>query len=120
MLAGNFYTIIAQQQPDQQAVHTTIAWNGDHAIFKGHFPDQPVVPGVCMMQTIQELLSGVAGKKLLVKKAANMKFLNMIDPRQTPQVTIEIKYEVTEEGYKANAVIKHEATVFLKFQGLFK
>lgn len=119
MLAGNFYTIIAQQQPDQQAVHTTITWNGDHAIFKGHFPDQPVVPGVCMMQTIQELLSGVAGKKLLVKKAANMKFLNMIDPRQTPQVTVEIKYEVTEEGYKANAVIKHEATVFLKFQGLF-
>lgn len=120
MLAGKFYTIVAQQQPAEQAVHTTIAWNADHDIFKGHFPDQPVVPGVCMMQTIQELLSGAAGKKLVVKKAANMKFLNMIDPRQTPQVTVEITYTETEEGYKANAVIRHDATVFLKFQGLFR
>lgn len=120
MLAGSFYTIITQEQPAAGALHTTIAWNGDHAIFKGHFPDQPVVPGVCMMQTIQELLNGATGKKLLVKKVANMKFLNMIDPRQTPQVTIEIKYEETEDGHKTNAVIKHEAMVFLKFQGLFK
>jgi 3-hydroxyacyl-[acyl-carrier-protein] dehydratase len=120
MLAGKLYTIIAQQQPEAQAVHTIIAWNGDHGIFRGHFPDQPVVPGVCMMQIIQELLSGAVGKKLLVKKAANMKFLNMIDPRRASQVTIEITYSETEEGYKASAVIKHEATVFLKFQGLFR
>ncbi len=33
-----------------------------------------------MMQTIQELLSAAVGKTLLVEKAANMKFLNMIDP----------------------------------------
>lgn len=120
MLAGKFYTIIAQQQPDAQVLHTTIAWNGEHAIFQGHFPDQPVVPGVCMMQTIQELLNGATGKKLLVKKVANMKFLNMIDPRQTPQVTVEITYTETEEGCKVNAVIKHETIVFLKFQGLLQ
>lgn len=120
MLAGKFFTIVAQQQPDAQAVHTTIAWNGDHPVFKGHFPDQPVVPGVCMMQIVQELLSGAVGKKLLVQKAANMKFLNMIDPRQSPQVNVEITYTVTEEGYKTTAVIKQETTVFLKFQGLFK
>ncbi|MGX5819577.1 3-hydroxyacyl-ACP dehydratase [Chitinophaga lutea] len=119
MLAGKFYTVLEQSQPAENSVQTTIAFNGAHPIFAGHFPDQPVVPGVCMMQTIQELLNGALGKALLVKKASNMKFLNMIDPRQTPQVTIDITYAATDEGYKATAVIKHDATVFLKFQGLF-
>ncbi|QEH41406.1 3-hydroxyacyl-ACP dehydratase [Chitinophaga sp. XS-30] len=120
MLAGKFYTIVTQQQPDAQSVHTTIALNAQHPIFEGHFPEQPVVPGVCMMQIIQELLSGVTGKKLLVEKAANMKFLNMIDPVQQPQVNVDIMYALQEDMYKATAVIKHEATVFMKFQGLFK
>src|SRR5688572_20330842 len=117
MLAGKFYTIVTQQQPDAQSVHTTIALNAAHPIFEGHFPGQPVVPGVCMMQIIQELVSGVTGKNLLIQKAANMKFLNMIDPVQQPQVNIEITYSTVEEGVKATAVIKHEALVFLKFQG---
>lgn len=120
MLAGKFYTIITQQQPDAQSVHTTIALNAAHPIFEGHFPNQPIVPGVCMMQIIQELVSGVVGKNLLIRKAANMKFLNMLDPVQQPQVNVEITYSTVEEGIKATAVIKHEAMVFLKFQGLFK
>lgn len=120
MLAGKFYTIVTQQQPDAQSVHTTIALNAQHPIFGGHFPDQPVVPGVCMMQIIQELLSGAVGKKLLIEKAGNMKFLNMIDPVKQPEVNVEISYTPQEDAYKATAVIKHDATVFLKFQGLFK
>lgn len=120
MLAGKFYTIVTQQQPDAQSVHTTIALNAQHPIFGGHFPDQPVVPGVCMMQIIQELLSGAVGKKLLIEKAVNMKFLNMIDPVQQPEVNVEITYTPQEGGYKATAVIKYDTTVFLKFQGLFK
>ena len=120
MLTGKFFTVVSQQQPAENSIHYTIDWNGAHPIFEGHFPGQPVVPGVCMMQTIQELLSAAVGKTLLVEKVANMKFLNMIDPRVSPQVTVEIGFTEEEGGYKTNAVIKHEATTFLKFQGRFK
>lgn len=120
MLTGKFFTIVSQQRPDAQSVHTVIDWNAAHPVFAGHFPDQPVVPGVCMMQTIQELLSAAVGKELLVEKASNMKFLNMIDPRHTPQVTIELSWTPDDAAFKANAIIKHDTTTFLKFQGRFK
>lgn len=120
MLAGNFYTIITQDKPDDTVVQTTISLNAAHPIFEGHFPGQPVVPGVCMMQIIQELLSGAVGRKLLVQKAANIKFLNMIDPVQQPQVHVTITYIPQEDGYKTNASIQYEAITFLKFQGFFK
>jgi 3-hydroxyacyl-[acyl-carrier-protein] dehydratase len=120
MLAGNFYTILETQQT-AQSFAAVLALNAAHPIFEGHFPGQPVVPGVCMMQTIQELLEKGLQRKLLLQKAANMKFLAMINPVVQPQVNTELQYTLQDDGtVRATAVIKSETTVFMKFQGTFK
>jgi len=120
MLAGNFYTILETQQT-AQSFAAVLALNAAHPIFEGHFPGQPVVPGVCMMQTIQELLEKGLQRKLLLQKAANMKFLVMINPVVQPQVSTELQYTLQDDGtVRASAVIKSETTVFMKFQGTFK
>lgn len=119
MLAGKFYTV-TQQENTGEVVNATIAFNAGHPIFEGHFPSQPVVPGVCMMQTIQEILGDNLQKEVMVRKASNMKFLNMIDPNVQPQVDVEIKYAALETAeLKVTAQIKSAELVFLKFQGLF-
>lgn len=119
MLAGKLYNV-QQQQQNEGTISTVIAWNVAHPIFEGHFPGQPVVPGVCMMQTIQEILGSALQKNVMIRKAANMKFLNMIDPTQQPEVTVEITYSLLDtQEVKVTAAIKHEAVIFLKFQGLF-
>lgn len=120
MLAGNFYTIMESQQTEQSFA-AQLALNAAHPIFEGHFPGQPVVPGVCMMQTIQELLEKRLERKLLLQKAVNMKFLVMIDPVVQPQVKTELQFTLQDDGtVKANAVIKSDSTIFMKFQGTFK
>lgn len=120
MLAGNFYTILESQQTERSFA-ALLALNAAHPIFEGHFPGQPVVPGVCMMQTIQELLEKRLQRKVVLQKAANMKFLAMINPVVQPQVNTELQYTLQEDGtVKASAVIKSESTVFMKFQGTFK
>ncbi|UYQ93892.1 3-hydroxyacyl-ACP dehydratase [Chitinophaga horti] len=119
MLAGKFYTV-TQQEQTSETISTAIAWNAAHPIFEGHFPGQPVVPGVCMMQTIQEILGNALQKNVMVRKASNMKFLNMIDPNKQPAVDVEIKYAVLEtQELKVTAQIKSSELIFLKFQGLF-
>jgi len=120
MLAGNFYTIVqSQQTPETFTV--LLALNAAHPIFEGHFPGQPVVPGVCMMQTIQELLEQCLQRRLQLQKAANMKFMTMIDPVVQPRVNVELQYVVQEGGLvKTSAMIKSDHTVFMKFQGTFK
>ncbi|MFY0253892.1 3-hydroxyacyl-ACP dehydratase [Chitinophaga sp. 30R24] len=118
MLAGNLYTVTTQsQEPGQAAV--TIQLNAGHPIFQGHFPEQPVVPGVCMMQTITEVLEGAIAKKVVLKKASQMKFLNMIDPVKQPLVDVTVTYKQEEAGWKVNAVLKREDKTFMKFQGIF-
>jgi 3-hydroxymyristoyl/3-hydroxydecanoyl-(acyl carrier protein) dehydratase len=56
MLLNSFYTLEAAPETTPTRVQATIRLNPDHAIFAGHFPGQPVVPGVCMLQIIKELL----------------------------------------------------------------
>ncbi|MEP7278535.1 MAG: 3-hydroxyacyl-ACP dehydratase, partial [Bacteroidota bacterium] len=63
MLAGSFYTIVSPViEPEN--IRAILKINPDHAIFKGHFPGQPVVPGVCMMQIVKELMETGTGRRL--------------------------------------------------------
>ncbi|PSL47613.1 3-hydroxyacyl-[acyl-carrier-protein] dehydratase [Chitinophaga niastensis] len=119
MLAGNFYNITQQAQEPGQ-VTATIELNAAHPIFQGHFPEQQVVPGVCMMQTITEILESAVQKKMLLQKASIMKFLNMIDPVKQPLVDVTVTYKEEEAGLKVTAMLKREDKTFMKFQGIFK
>ena len=52
MLKNDFFTFTALQL-EGDMVTTNIELNAAHSIFKGHFPGQPIVPGVCMMQMVK-------------------------------------------------------------------
>ena len=55
MLLNNFYTIKSIDKKDDQNYTVVLFINENHEVFKGHFPGNPIMPGVCMMQIIKEL-----------------------------------------------------------------
>jgi 3-hydroxyacyl-[acyl-carrier-protein] dehydratase len=118
MLKDTFFSFTTSET-DGSLLKTTITLNPAHDIFKGHFPGQPVVPGVCMMQMVKEVLENKLSKKLLLVKADNIKFLSFMDPNQHRQIELEIKMNVTDDQIKADAQLLNEETVFLKFKGVF-
>lgn len=88
--------------------------NKDHNIFKGHFPDNPVMPGVCMMQIIKAITENFVKKKLFMQSANNIKFMALINPFITPELELQLDVIETEEGYKVKNISKFEDTVALK------
>ncbi len=46
-----------------------------------------------MMQTITEVLESALDKKVMLKKASQMKFLQMIDPVKQPLVDVSLTYK---------------------------
>jgi len=119
MLAGDFFTITTINSTGD-TINATLELNAAHRIFEGHFPGQPVVPGVCMMQMIKEILESAIGKKTRLIKSDQAKFLAMIDPRQTKTVTAELKYTRTENSeFDVISTLTNEATVFLKYKAVF-
>jgi len=60
----------------------------DSAVYQGHFPGQPVTPGVLMLQAVTELLSQAAGKPLALQKVNNVKYLAMMGPDDIDGATL--------------------------------
>lgn len=116
MLIDDFYQIIDFDSTNDQ-INARIALKKDHEIYKGHFPDQPVVPGVIQLQIIKELLEKSLNHKLMLTDITTAKYLRMIDPNVSPELFVEIKLKKIEsKTFKVDARIFEDTTVFTKLK----
>lgn len=119
MLLNDFFTIQKIETSDRET-KAMLVINAAHKIFKGHFPGQPVVPGVCMMQMIKETLEIVTSRATNLVSAPEIKFLVIIDPSQNNIIDAELKYKPEENGdVNVTAVLSKGETTHFKFKGLF-
>lgn len=116
MLKNNFYTL-KDEQPGADSFTAVATYNAAHDIFNGHFPGQPVVPGVCTMQMIKELVEAQTGKKLLLQSTGQVKFLQLILPAVQPLVSIS--WKEADGGYMVTASLKDDTADVFKMTGLF-
>jgi 3-hydroxyacyl-[acyl-carrier-protein] dehydratase len=99
----------------------TVIFNANHPLFTGHFPGNPVVPGVVQVQIIKELAEMHAGRKLLLRHAKNIKFLSIISPVANPNAEVNLHFGLMEANdYPVQASIRAGETVFMKFSGIFR
>ncbi len=119
MLIEGLYKITAIETTDG-GILAKVHLNKDHAIFKGHFPGNPVMPGVCMIQIIKELTEEATKKNLFLAVSSNIKFMAIINPDKNPDLQIAI--DITEENgeVKVKNVTSYEETVALKLSATFK
>lgn len=119
MLQDSFYTISKQQSADNK-LEATLQINPEHPIFSGHFPGQPVVPGVCMLQMVTELAGAMVGRPLALRNGQDIKFLRVIDPRIDAIVQATVQIQSAADGQLlVQASLFSGDTVFFKFRGLF-
>lgn len=93
-----------------------VTLNPAHAIFTGHFPGQPVLPGVCMLEMVKEILEELLQQQLRISKGPQIKFLSMIIPDKDPDFTIELQYEMVNGIIQARGKIFREQVIFMKYQ----
>lgn len=100
-------------------VFATIKINTNHEIFEGHFPDNPVVPGVLSVDVIKRILSVFFKCELRLVKAGNIKYTKVITPK-TENLNVKIANFKTSNIIKTKATIIFEDVIFLKFSGTFE
>ena len=119
MLLNNFFEIketINNATEDGQTVAVTLL--RAHPVYEGHFPGNPVVPGVCLIQMIKEIVEIKNGRSYFLGKTDNVKFLNVINPDINPDLSIDLTYKQTDH-FQIKATISFKEKVFLKFSGTF-
>ncbi len=116
-LKNDFYTL-QKLESEESGLKASILINVKHAILEGHFPGQPVVPGVCMVQIVKELLEERLAGKFKLTGADHLKFLSLIDPRITPTFMAELKFEIIDpQKIRVNATFFNGDVQYFKLQG---
>ncbi|NQU63491.1 MAG: hypothetical protein HQ517_04295 [SAR324 cluster bacterium] len=121
MLKDRFYKICRITEKSEFSTCLGITLNPDHPVYQGHFPANPVTPGVCMIQMVKEVVSDHLQREILLTKARQIKFLNLLTP--DPAVVLEMAVKMkkaTLSSVHVTAQISDEKRIFFKFSGFFE
>ncbi len=118
MLIKDLYTTEFFNKTDDK-ITASITIDPMHSIFEGHFPGQPVLPGVCQMQIAKELVEKALERRIFLSESIQSKFLQMVDPTDSNVLDVAIDYNLCEQSVTAQAVIKAGGEVFFKMDAVF-
>jgi 3-hydroxyacyl-[acyl-carrier-protein] dehydratase len=90
-LRNQMYQVVSSEDK-----RVTVSLRAEHFIFKAHFPGNPVMPGVCILQMIGEMMEDIVGVRLELSKIVNLKFISPIAP--TEGVVIRVDFASIEES----------------------
>jgi len=118
-LKEDFFRVISTSHT-ATGIDYKVVFNPEHQIYKSHFPNNPITPGVCIIQIVKELAIEITNHNLFLKKLSSAKFLNVINPLKNEEVTFSIFISLKEdEKYKVDALVYHEHLQFAKLSMLF-
>lgn len=106
-MLDNLYTVTGQRTEGAEHLFG-VRLHGAHPLFDGHFPGQPVLPGVCTLAIVRQCVARVEGRKIRFEEIRECKFTAMVDPRTTSE--LEIRFTATD-GNLQGTVAAEERTV---------
>jgi 3-hydroxyacyl-[acyl-carrier-protein] dehydratase len=118
MLKDNLFKIVAIEQL-VGCIVATLEINKDNMIFTGHFPNQPVLPGACMLQMVKEVLENTLNSSLQLKKAHQIKFLAIVNPQINNTLHLNLSYNYIANIVNVNVSLNSQAGVCFKLKGDF-
>lgn len=113
-LQNQLYSVLSLEKSEGK-ITAQISLNPQHSIYEGHFPNNPVTPGVVEMEIVKEILGLGLEKNVGLKSASSVKFLAVMNPTTAHTLHVNITIlETVENEIKINCQIVDDNTSYLK------
>ena len=121
MLLNKLYkTRSLDANADGSGFTAEIELDPNHPLFEGHFPGNPILPGVCTVQIIRELLEQSVQKSLRMTKAGNIKYLGFVNPVTMPLLTFQLQITAgVSTNISCSATVSAKGITVCSFKGEF-
>ncbi len=117
-LGGLF--ILSSITDTEDGFEAVVRCNPNHQVYQAHFPDNPITPGACLLQTAGEVLQQQLGRQIFLKSSKNIKYLSILIPAEGKEVKFGFSHVAEgETECKAQVVIADESTVYSKISLTF-
>jgi 3-hydroxyacyl-[acyl-carrier-protein] dehydratase len=116
---GLYQVTIFDYDPDAGILNSGIKLNKEHPVFEGHFPGNPILPGVCTVQIVRELLSKALDVDLRLSKAGNIKYLGFVNPISNPDMQFQMTFKQATDPVAiiCNVTVKSGDNTVCSFKG---
>ena len=115
-LQDNFYKIIFLDKKND-GFNAIVELLPDHLVYNGHFPTQPIVPGVFTLVLIRECTSMILGHDLEYANIKECKFISALLPTKGLKVTLDFSLL---ENKKMCGTVKRDNNTILKKNATLK
>lgn len=102
-------------------ITTSLKLSGEEDFFKGHFPGNPIMPGVLLQEALFQsgaaLMSGKEGAGLgVVTRVQNAKFKNMVRPGDELLMEVELTESLANAHYmKGTTKVAGKTVLVIEF-----
>lgn len=116
-LQNDFYEII-QSETASDAIRFHIKMNSQHQIYQAHFPNNPVTPGVCLVQIATELLRMTKTAVFNLCSIPKIKYRHVVRPWDEP--CFEFSHISTEgDRCKVRVLVYSEECTFAQMSLIY-
>ncbi|WP_341900318.1 hypothetical protein [Fluviicola taffensis] len=120
ILKDTFYKLNSLKFEDN-VLEAAISIDAKHPIYEGHFPGNPVTPGVVQLELVKEILGTHFNKTIQLKTLATSKFLAVLNPVTTPEATFKMTVaEQEDQSLKVAGQLSNSEGICLKFSGIYE
>lgn len=119
LLENKFYNIIGIDKDNERrnaVFHLAIL--PDCEVYKGHFPGNPICPGVCNIETIRECASLFIGHDMRIRMIKQCRLVAIASPAICPEVDVTINISSADDNtfFVASRIADKEKT-YIDFKG---
>lgn len=120
LLENKFYRILSEKRHEAglgALFHVAIL--SECNVYDGHFPGDPVCPGVCNIETIKECAILLTGESLRYTSIKQCRLTALATPVVCPEVDVDVELTETADGYAVQATIADARQTYMILKGQF-
>lgn len=110
---------LSEWRVEEGKVSCTVAVNGDDSVFEGHFPNQPILPGVIVLESVKRVTQYAVERPLILDKLNFVKFMKPVIPDTGDAIGVEVEFVLVENTVQVKAEMKSELGVYSKVKGVY-
>lgn len=121
LLKDKYYKLIKETRLDANTGVFLVSLLPQADVYRGHFPQKPVCPGACNIETMRECAEVLTGRDLKIKTIKQCRLTAVATPLVCPllDVTVSVARIEGTDSYNVVGKIADAETTYMELKGEF-
>lgn len=122
LLKDKYYKVMKETRLDANNGVFLLSLLPQADVYRGHFPQKPVCPGVCNIETIRECAEMLLERDLAITTIKQCRLTAVASPKVCPLVDVTVSVARIEgtDDYNVVAKIADQETSYMELKGTFQ